>query len=31
MEKEIRKEFDSCISKIEEAIQNSKARTKGDE
>ena len=30
-EKEIRKEFDSCISKIEEAIQNSKARTKGDE
>ena len=30
-EKEIRKEFDSCISKIEEAIQNSKVRTKGDE
>ena len=27
-EKEIRKEFDSCICKIEEAIQNSKAGTR---
>ena len=30
-EKEIRKEFDSCISKIEEAIQSSKAGTKSNE